>query len=460
MAVGVPDEAALVVWHVIAGAVACGLLFGLAREVTGEERVAMLAGLLAAVSPALAVWPLYWGSATEGPFMALLVAGWWASWRALRSGSWRAAAAAGLAFGASYLVRTEGMLWWMVLLAALISQTVRGQRPWRAVVAVTLAFMLMALPYVVFLHGVTGRWLLSGKTAVNLWATSTVLAQGGTGQDVLASLDSAGTEILWLSPDRFKVGMLATIGADPVGFLQRLRVNVVQTLVALHDPLFGPALLMLAMLGLFGRSWPRQRWNELLFWVGAIAPLGVNYLLKVESRFLIPLIPIVLVWSSRGVWQLAEWAQGTIAAIWSRRISAWPVAGLLLAALVIAGVSDQWTTHNTGQADQTPSHKAAGFWLAEHSAPDAAVMSRNSEIGLYADRPLVAFPDATWEQVMAYGRARAARYLVTDDWEITRLRPQLAALLDPATAPAELAHEATFSDGRRTTLIYRVIDLD
>jgi len=147
-------------------------------------------------------------------------------------------------------------------------------------------------------------------------------------------------------------------------------------------------------------------------------------------------------------------------ATWSRRVPAWPIAGLLVATLIIAGVWGQWTTHNIGQASQTPLHEAAGLWLAEHSAPDAAVMSRNSEIALYADRPLVAFPNATWEQVMAYGRARAARYLVTDDWEISRRRPQLSALLNPATAPSDLVHEVSFSDGRRTTLVYRVIDLD
>jgi hypothetical protein len=337
---------------------------------------------------------------------------------------------------------------------------VRDRRAWRAVAALTITFALIAAPYVLYLQDATGRWMLSGKTAVNVWATPAVLAQGGTGQDVLAHLDSAGTEILWLSPDKFDVGLLAMIRADPPGFVERLRANLALTVDAFRGPLFGLTVLGLAAFGLFIQPWSRRRWDAMLFWLAMMVPLGVLYVSKVETRYLIPLIPMVLVWSSRGIWQLAEWVQGTISAIWSRRVPAWPMAGLLLAALVIASVGGQWTAHNTGQASQTSSHEAAGLWLAEHSAPDAAVMSRNSQIALYADRPLVAFPNATWEQVMDYGRARAARYLVTDDWEITRLRPQLAALLNPATAPAELVHEVSFSDGLRTTLVYRVIDLE
>ncbi|MCB0239967.1 MAG: hypothetical protein KDH08_15280, partial [Anaerolineae bacterium] len=63
------------VWHVLAGALGCGLLFGLASDVTGNWRTGALAGLLLAVSPALAVWPLYWGSNSESLFLAFLLAG-------------------------------------------------------------------------------------------------------------------------------------------------------------------------------------------------------------------------------------------------------------------------------------------------------------------------------------------------------------------------------------------------
>ena len=99
MLAGVAADQALAAWHVIAGAALAGLVYGLSREVTGDARVAVLAGLLTALSPALVVWPLYWGSNTESAFTALIVAGLWASWRMLRQGRWQPALVAGLAFG-------------------------------------------------------------------------------------------------------------------------------------------------------------------------------------------------------------------------------------------------------------------------------------------------------------------------------------------------------------------------
>ena len=97
MLAGVAADRALTVWHVLAGALGCGLLFGLVSDVTGDWRTGTLAGLLLAVSPALAVWPLYWGSNSEALFMAFLLAGLWAAWRMLHGGGWQAGLAGGLA---------------------------------------------------------------------------------------------------------------------------------------------------------------------------------------------------------------------------------------------------------------------------------------------------------------------------------------------------------------------------
>lgn len=72
----------------------------------------------------------------------------------------------------------------------------------------------------------------------------------------------------------------------------------------------------------------------------------------------------------------------------------------------------------------------AAQWLVTHVPPGSPVMTRNSETPLYAGLPMVAFPNAAWSQVYAYGQARGARYLLVDDKEITAIRPQLAALLD------------------------------
>ena len=83
-------------------------------------------------------------------------------------------------------------------------------------------------------------------------------------------------------------------------------------------------------------------------------------------------------------------------------------------------------------------------------------MTRDRELALYADRPLVAFPRGDWATVLNYGRARGADYLVVDDWEIRELRPELSFLLEPSKVPEEAEHLQTFVDPRRTTFVYRL----
>ncbi len=486
LAAGVPVDYALPLWHVLLGALACVLLFGLARAVTGDVRVAAIAGILAAAASALAVWPLYWGSLTESVFLVCLLTGLWATWRVLHGGRIWAALGAGCAFGIGYLTRPESLLWWGMLLVIVALQALRGhissaQRwRWAPVLAFTLGFIVWAAPYVGYLHHHTGRWMLSSKTGINVLMSPVVIAQGGAGQDYAARLDSTGAEVLWLSPERFDVDWVQIILADPVALLRQIWANLKLAGVALLDPLLGRSLLVLIPLGLLGNVWDRRRWRQEMFWILALAPLTVLFVTKIETRYLVPVIPVALVWVARAVLHLGQWLEDAVrratafqasplGTVVARRLPAavgraaqrpfGPIlSGLLVALLLLAAIRGQFQVARAGQAGMVPSHEAAGLWLAEHAEPGAPVMSRNTEVALYADRPVVAFPAAAWEDVLAYARARNVRYLVTDNWELTRLRPQLGFLLEPDRAPAELEYLISFRDDLRITLIYQIID--
>jgi hypothetical protein len=456
LAAGVSVDKGLVLWHVVLGAVSCGLLYGLSREVTGNGRLAAIAGLLASVSPTLAVWPLYWGSLTEPVFLALLLAGLWATWRLFQGGGPLAGLLAGLSFGASYLVRTEGLFWWGVLLLVALGLAVYRRRGWGTIAVYALGFLVVAAPYVGYLYRHTGQLMVSGKTGIVLLVSPQVTQYGGIGQDYTARLDSTGTEILWLSPEQFEISWLDVVLADPRGMVRQVQRNLALAQQALVDPLLGLGLVALAVLGFFGTAWGRRRWRGELFWLAALLPLGILFISKVETSYLVPMVPVAMVWAARGMVHLSRWAESTLPPLGPRQLSAATWSLIILALLSAGGLWGQVEVARTGQAGLIPSHKVAGRWLADHSEPGEPVMSRNSELGLYADRPLVAFPNAGWGEVLAYARARGARYLVTDDWELTQLRPQLSFLLDPIQAPDELEHLATFVGPRRTTLVYRI----
>ncbi|HFQ95562.1 MAG TPA: hypothetical protein ENK30_03220 [Anaerolineae bacterium] len=453
---GAPLEEGMLVWHVIAGVVLVGVIYALARDLAGR-RIGLLAALLAALSSALAVQPLYWGSMTESLFMGFLFAGLWAMWRALRAASWRHAALAGLLLGFSYLVRPEGLIWWAWFAVILAGVTLYKRRSWRPFLLYLALFLILALPYLAYLYQHTGHIILSGKTGLTAAMSVQIVEEGNAlGNDYGSLLDSTGQEILWFSPERFQISMLGVIRSDPAGAFRRIVVNLKKAARLLLDPLLGLALAGLLAFGLWARPWPRERIPAEGFLLAALLPLAVVPLFHVQTRLLVPWVPVALIWAARGLDALMRWAGDTLRP-WPRlRPLGLLWAGLVLLTVILLQVRGQVAMAQAGQRAYSFSHNQAAQWLAENAPPGAVVMTRNAEIGVYADRPVIPLPNAAWPQILAYGRARNARYLVIDDWEMKTVRPQLAFLAHPAAAPPEVEFMASFSDPNRTTFIYKL----
>ena len=480
LSLGAPVDLAMSLWHVLAGALLCGLIFATAREVTGNDSAAALAALLAAFSPALVVRPLYWGSMTESLFLLALWSGIWAAWRMLNGPSlarpagpfgrpgWQAGLAAGLAFGTSYLIRPEGLLWWAALAAVAVVLVIRRWRQGTAgrqgillgggaALAVYLvAFLVLAAPYWLYLYHYTGQFLLSGKTGI------TLLQAGNLMGDVGTTLDSSGDEVLWLSPERYRIGVTSVAEADPVGLLRRFVANVRSAPGTVLSTLIPLYLIAFIALGLWALPWNRRRLKAEGFWLICLLPLLIVPLTHMLSRLLLPLVPIALVWAGFGVQRLIAWGEGTMTATSPATRPAYRVAkrlwpALVIGLLVVLSLRGQSSAEREGQASITPSHKEAGLWLAATSRLGEGIMTRNTEIALYADRAPVDFPNAPLDQVLSYARGHNAHYLVVDDIELSLLRPQLAYLADPLRTPPELERLATFPGPVRTTYVFRVI---
>ncbi len=476
-------------------------IYGLGREIYGR-RVGLIAVLLAAVHPALAVSPLYWSTMTEPPYILFILCAIYAAWRAAATGKLRWAAALGVATGLAYLTRPEAMVYLAVLLLFVVvcrlvenqgdwiggfsrsggrcekpaeaSSPNRGgwiggfsrsagrcEKPaeasipkqraaiWRAVIApmavAMLIFLLLAAPYVVYVYRVTGRWTFSGKQGISIGIAWAFVNHSQAMHDqAAASLDPAGREIMWLSPEQFDISLLDWIREDPKRFAWQVRQNAAETWQALfHQDLFSPWMVALMALGLFARPWPRTRVRGMALLLLALAPLASLWVFFVLSRFLAIVIPIGLLWAAAGVEHLAGWigrmkdeggrmkAAEMPASTPAKRAVQLPALRTLPLALTLLALL--WAGADVARREMPgqPFWRVdAAQWLVTHVPPGSPVMTRNSETPLYAGLPMVAFPNAAWSQVYAYGQARGARYLLVDDKEITAIRPQLAALLD------------------------------
>ncbi len=475
---GLAPEWATATIHILTGSLLCLPIYALGRAIYGR-RVGLSAAALVAVYPALAAWPFLWSTMTESPFLLFVFSGVWAVFRALRMDdpqqaplptstlAWGWYPVAGALFGLAYLTRPEGLTYFAVLglfmvLWHLAHKTLFRPAVLGRLVLAVLACLLVMSPYVLYLHRVTGHWLLSGKVGLILDIAPAYLADDQAAHDYAVSrLDSAGTEIMWLSPDRFQKRLSDYVLGNPAAFFYQVRRNMALTWHALfHEDLFSPWIVALALVGLVMRPWTRQRWWHEGLLAATLLPLANFWMFFVISRFLVGALPVGLLWAAAGVGHLTVWGERSWRSLRPRAglgelrlVAALPLAGTLAFSLWIAP-----DMLRTGTATMPWTHIDAGRWLMAHTSPGTVIMTRHSEIGLYAGRPLVASPNASWQEILAYGRVRNARFLVVDDEEVRRLRPQLAPLLDTSRSEPlpGAVYRAAFAGTARTTLIYEL----
>ena len=470
------DWAAAAPSHLLLGSLVVLPLYALGNALYGR-RAGLLAALLGALYPALAVWPLYWGTMTEPPYVLFILTGLYASYRcgqALSGGTrpWGWAGLMGLAFGLGYLTRPEALLFLAVMLVYLGIIWLSGGRPWakrfgRLAASGAIALGVLALtmlPYVRYLNQATGRWMLSGKAGTSMDISWAFVNDSQAMHDrAAASLDSSGQEIMWLSAEAFDASITGWIAQDPQRFATLVRQNLRDSWDMLWGPqLFQPWLWLMVALGLVGQTWTRRLLRGQLLLLLALTPLASLWIVFIEARFMVVYLAISLVWAGAGLAHLTRWAGVTAQAAlrgqsasrrsaMARVISALPVV-LLVAVMLMAGA--QTAQRKIGRL---PFQRVqAAQWLAANTPPGTPIMTRNAETALYAGRSMVAFPNAPWDQVLSYGQARGARYLVVDEWEIRKVRPQLELLLNGSERPLPgLTRVQQYQYPGRTILLFR-----
>lgn len=461
--VGFTPEWATSTIHIVTGALLCIPVYLLARALYGS-RAGLVAALLVAVYPALAAQPFLWGTMTESPFLLAVFAGVWAVHRSLQSGRVMWYAAVGLCLGLAYLTRPEGLVSFAALGLFMVVWHLAHRSFWRLTTFVRLSLAVVVClavmsPYVLFLHRTSGAWMLSGKTGIILDIAPAYIADDQAAHDLAVSrLDSTGREVMWFSPERFERKFSAYVLDNPRRFFFYVRKNMSATWDALfHQTLFTPWIVALAAVGLFARPWDRRRWWQEGLLVATLLPMTSFWVYFVIDRFLIAALPIGLIWAAGGLVHLSSWVAQSLGAL-RPRLAGWlrTAAGALPVVLTLTFCL--WLgllQLQAGLAHMSWSHKEAGRWLESISATDDVIMTRSTEVGLYAHRQSVTSPNATWEELLAYGRAHGARYLVVDENEVTRFRPQFSFLLQPETAPAEVTYLRTFTNGA-ATVVYRI----
>lgn len=442
---------------VLAGSILVVPTHALIRRWYGE-RIALVGACLVALHPLL----IYYSTVvlTESVYTLLFTCGVLAGWAALSGGRARAYLLAGAAFGACYLLKPEAVGFIFLLLALtpgrkLFDRAQAFRDSARGAVLLAAGFLALAAPYLFYLRRQTGHWIISGKTDGHI-------LQGSRG---------AGAN-------------LAPFGDGLTGVFVQL-TKALRSEYELLNLIFPVAFVLLAALGLFRERWTRERvWREAYLFSFVAAALAGYAVTLPNVRFLVPLLPLLLCWVSKGVVEFEGWAAGTLGAFREARAGqtrpgrhdeprvvprvesrAGRRVGKLFVPLVIAVLvasllplsvyllrGDKWGDYR-GQ-------KLAAVWIREHDAGRApVVMSTVPVAAFYARGRHVALKDEDYAAFIARARREGVSHVVVNEREFKHMR-RLRSLLEAGVEHPglRLAHNLSEAPGHRI-LVYALEDV-
>jgi hypothetical protein len=458
-----PHHATVIVTFVAS----CALLLivgALAWRISGR-RAGVLALWIGALSPGIGVNLARGTGGSEAIYAAVMLGA--ALVTIGRRGRWDdapsllRAAAVGLLIGAAYLFRPEGILISAVFGVVLGIRAIGGRversaftaANMRRLLATGLAclagLLIVAGPYVQYLHKQSGHWELTAKSVDdNIAAWRALAAQHRATRDTyLYKLDASGH-----STEQKKYSLTVLARQHPRAYLGIVGENFRQlykSLLSLNTTtmpgwrLFALPLFPFALWGLW-----KHRSRTTVVAVAGVLVLSTATVIGffVLNRYLPPVIAALAVFAAVGLADLDE-----------RKRRIWVTIGLVTSIMSIGTYLEG--PHGPELVRERPELQIAARWLREHNIPQGdAVMTRSTALPYYLPHnKLIVPPVGTINQVWRYARFQNVKYFIFDP--TTQLwRHELLPLMDGGDHRLqgfETIH--TFHVENRTTWIFKVI---
>ena len=430
-------------------------VYFLGRELF-DRRTAVVAALLAALFPHLvAISRSSEGEITYTFFLTLALA---LFVRALRRRSLPWALLSGASFSLAYLSRSEGFIVTFFVLGSAVlfaGRELSRTAALRLALAAAIAFVLVASPYLSFLRQNYGAWVISPKASyVMIWMKSRIYHdndKGEIGNDELWGLSPAG-KLRWQEP-RGMGDLVRYLASHPGKSLRVYLTNLAEEIPGRipnnsgmeRYPQVFPIYLALAALLAVCLPWGEGSGVKKR---AALAPFAILLVLPVFTggwwKYLVPYLPLLLVLASGGLCfiptllarRFPPWASG------------WRPLLLIGAVVLLLGVRFQWDTlaaaaarpavnaEVAGRRNLAEEARKAGAWAVARFGPGHNYMVPWSRIIYWLDGYWTPLPVAPLGDVLAYGRAHKAEYLVE---EMVQEVPTDQALVASAPFGTELA---------------------
>ncbi len=352
----------------------------------------------------------------------------------------------GICGGVCYLTRPEFLVTFVFVLLVfgmiqMKKKSITMKRTLSLPLICLLGFLILALPYVNYMHSQTGHWILSGKTAHNILKHKAYFKS----LDPFQQRKAFAQVLLGLTDDNELKGKVL-LGKESLfsflfapGFfgyyLWRAKMGLSKI------DLFFLIFLLLSLFYIF--SWRRdeQGWQKRIFVLCAFVPLVTIPIFFIPTgRLIEPYSPFLILLSIGGISNIGKWMDklaGNKKSVLNLSFGSLAVvlvvASLLAFSLTKANKmakNHQKSLQNLKQ--QSEEFKKLGLWVDQILPSDASVMYLSGEpFFFYCDRVTYPLPFAPYERIVQYAKKNKVDYLLVSLIKETHWQKDLLFLLEP-----------------------------
>ncbi len=358
-------------------------------------------------------------------------------WHALQKGKAFIFFLTGLLFGAAYLTKPEaigfvGLFFVLTLAAKFFRPNLTFRTLLRGYSFLLLGFAIFFLPYVGLLHQKIGHWTISQKLQNNVAIINEdeslykLTDDGQTTkldqlygdvyetrqpQKPFLPASFSSTDSLHVSPD---IKENSGIKVSLVRIFYYLRKEVKQYIPEVF-PFFYPFILI-AIIGFFYKPWTRLRTAKEIYLFSFFICTLLGYAATViETRYLFPVIPILICWIAQGIVGFSDWATKSASRFLRTNRKFKPIFAqvftlIVLIASMIFSLSQVILLNSV---ENLPfEEKQAGLWIKNQTKSQSVIMASTPIVAYYAGAKQIYVPDEEFSKILEYARRKKVDYLI------------------------------------------------
>ena len=459
---------------VIAGGLLVIPVYYFAKAVYGR-RVGLLSAGFVAICPVL----VYGSTETfsESLYTLFLISSVALVWKALSSRNLLWISVAGLTTSLAFLTHPLGFLFVPIFLvflflSPLLIRATTLKLVSKKAILFLLFFVILCLPYWIFLHQHLDRWVLSANSnyANVHWYK---LRSEGMSQEEIAfkAGDSEIASNLIASDPRLSdpsAGIFGYYSSHPGELPERFMRNLRDAFFEIEkiaellriSPFTLKVILGMAgvfvLLGFTKMLWEKKLTVNELYFLFLFLSLCVFLLFRFEHRYFYSYIPLLVIIIAKATTEIEGWLKKKISL---RNRMCGLISGYLLTGILIVGMGSLSIYLIPKKKELVPyEYKIMGQWMKENinDIENKIVMSRKLGVPFYAGAKHQPVYYGEYPGLIEYAKSRKVDYLLIDDWIIPKTRPQFAFLSREDRRHPGLELVRTVQYHGRKAILYKV----